>query len=87
MVAIKDSRWRRPEPCAKSQAEFCPLGDGEVRWPEVFRVLNESRFSGPVSLHVVYTTLADENKPERERMMKVASQDLKFLKKQLSSKE
>jgi L-ribulose-5-phosphate 3-epimerase len=83
MAAVKDFRWERPQKEAKSDAEFGPLGQGEVRWEEVFPLLKKAAFSGPISLHVEYTAAANNSRPERERMMKLMKQDLTFLKRSL----
>ena len=60
---------------------------GEVNWKEVFETLQHSDFSGPVSLHIEYAVLKENTKPEKERMLKIARQDLAFLKSSLRAAE
>ena len=83
MVAVKDFRWLRASDKRYSEAEFGPLGDGEVRWDEVFALLKKAKFSGPISLHVEYTTAQDNSRAERERVAKLVGRDFSFLLKSL----
>lgn len=85
MVAIKDFLWERAGGKTKSEAVFGPLGQGEVNWKEVFDTLRESAFAGPVSLHIEYTALRENTIAERERMLKIAKQDLAFLRGSLQT--
>jgi len=54
MVAIKDFFWAKKT--GKWEPQWCPLGEGMVNWPEVFKVFAAARFSGPLSLHIEYDT-------------------------------
>ena len=56
-----------------------------MNWKEVFDTLSESAFAGPVSLHIEYTALRENTIAERERMVKIAKQDLAFLERQSSN--
>jgi len=52
MVAVKDCRWVKS---AKGWAiENCPLGEGQVDWTFVGRVLGDAQFAGPISVHLEY---------------------------------
>lgn len=48
MMAVKDFVWNRNRP------KWVPLGKGIVRTAEVFKIMREAGFSGPVSLHFEY---------------------------------
>lgn len=52
MVAVKDCRWVRS---SKGWAiENCPLGEGQVDWTFVGKVLRDAQFAGPISVHLEY---------------------------------
>jgi L-ribulose-5-phosphate 3-epimerase len=52
MVAVKDCRWVKS---AKGWAiENCPLGEGQVDWTFVGKVLRDAQFAGPISVHLEY---------------------------------
>jgi sugar phosphate isomerase/epimerase len=53
---------------------MCPIGEGMVNWPEVFRLLASAHFAGPLSLHLEYEP-AD---------MAAIARDLAFVKKQVA---
>jgi sugar phosphate isomerase/epimerase len=73
MVAIKDFFWEKRG--GKWAMRMCPLGQGMVRWPEFFAALHESRFTGPISMHVEYEP-ADES---------AIARDFAFLRKQVNA--
>jgi L-ribulose-5-phosphate 3-epimerase len=73
MVAIKDFFWEKR--AGKWEMHMCPLGEGMVRWPEFFAALRESRFTGPISMHVEYEP-ADES---------AIARDFAFLRKQVNA--
>jgi len=73
MVAIKDFFWEKRR--GKWEMRMCPLGEGMVRWPEVFSELRAARFAGPISLHMEYEA-ADE--------IAAIARDLAFLRKQVN---
>ncbi len=52
MSAIKDFYWEKRE--GKWRLTWCPLGQGMVNWPEVFKAYAKAGFAGPLSLHVEY---------------------------------
>jgi sugar phosphate isomerase/epimerase len=74
MVAIKDFYWEKR--AGKWEMRMCPLGEGMVRWPEVFAALRAGRFTGPISLHMEYEP-ADE--------MAAIARDFAFLRKQVDA--
>jgi sugar phosphate isomerase/epimerase len=74
MVAIKDFYWEKR--AGKWEMRMCPLGEGMVRWPEVFAALQAGRFTGPISLHMEYEP-ADE--------MAAIARDFAFLRKQVDA--
>ena len=52
MVAVKDCRWvKSPKGW---EIENCPLGEGQVDWTFVGKVLTDARFAGPISVHLEY---------------------------------
>jgi len=74
MVTARDCYWTK-ESGAWTLAE-CPLGEGMVDWPAVFRTLGAAHYAGPILLRADYRpseTLATLRK------------DLAFLKKQLAA--
>src|ERR1035438_1512155 len=52
-IAVKDFIWAK-DAGGNWQAQFKPLGDGMVRFPQFFAMVAEARFSGPVQLHFEY---------------------------------
>src|SRR5262249_6161425 len=58
-VAVKDFLWEKDQRGWK--ANFKPLGTGMVHFPEFFRMLAASRFSGPLQLHFEYPLGGAEN--------------------------
>lgn len=74
MVALKDFYWAKTG--GKWTMQMCPIGEGMVKWAEVFSLLASSRFTGPISLHLEY-------EPANE--MAAISRDLAFVKKQVES--
>lgn len=52
-VAVKDFLWERDDK-GNWSAQWKPLGSGMVRFPQFFRMLAESGFSGPLQLHFEY---------------------------------
>jgi len=74
MVALKDFYWAKAN--GKWSMQMCPIGEGMVKWPQVFALLASARFSGPISLHLEYQA-ADE--------MAAIARDLAFVKKQVAA--
>lgn len=74
MVAIKDFYWEKR--AGKWEMRMCPLGEGMVRWPEVFAELRSAQFTGPISLHMEYEA-ADE--------IAAIARDFAFLRKQVDA--
>lgn len=52
MVALKDFYWEKSG--RGWEMKMCPMGQGMVRWREVFSILAQARFAGPISLHMEY---------------------------------
>jgi sugar phosphate isomerase/epimerase len=52
-LAVKDSRWKNGNK-GGILAENCPLGEGFVDFPEMFKILGKDSFNGPVSMHFEY---------------------------------
>ena len=73
MVALKDFYWEKAN--GKWTMRMCPIGEGMVRWPEVFALLASARFSGPLSLHLEYEPVD----------MKDIARDFAFVKKQVAA--
>jgi sugar phosphate isomerase/epimerase len=53
-VAVKDFVWRKSA-AGRWQADWTPLGEGMVRFPQFFTMLREARFDGPLQLHFEYS--------------------------------
>jgi L-ribulose-5-phosphate 3-epimerase len=74
MLALKDCRWlKSPQGWI---VENCPLGDGMVDLAWTATAIRESRFAGPVSLHLEY-----EIPSGTEHTLKAARRDLALAKK------
>jgi L-ribulose-5-phosphate 3-epimerase len=73
MVAIKDFFWEKR--AGKWEMRMCPLGEGMVRWPEIFTMLRAAQFTGPISMHAEYEP-ADES---------ALARDFAFLRKQVNA--
>jgi len=52
IVAIKDYGWFKVK--GQWAARTVPIGQGLVQWKEVFRILKQVNFSGPLSVHSEY---------------------------------
>jgi len=52
MSAIKDFYWEKRD--GRWSIVWCPLGQGMVNWPEVFKAYAKAAYTGPLSLHVEY---------------------------------
>jgi sugar phosphate isomerase/epimerase len=75
MIAIKDMVWEKN---VKGWSHHvAPAGEGIVEWSDVALGLKECKFNGTISLHAEYET---KNQDER---LKLAKQELAFLKKHL----
>jgi len=74
MVALKDFYWAKKN--GKWTMQMCPIGEGMVKWQQVFALLASASFSGPISLHLEYEA-ADE--------MSAIARDLAFVKKQVAA--
>jgi L-ribulose-5-phosphate 3-epimerase len=71
-VAVQDFTWTKAGNNWKMQ--MCPMGEGVVDWPAFFKILADTRFTGPVSIHMEYAA-----QDEPGAMMK----DLEFVRKQV----
>ena len=72
MAACKDFYWEKS--VGQSKPVECPLAEGVVNWPIVFKLLAAASFAGPISIHQEYRP------PDR---LAAAHKDLEFVKKQL----
>ena len=77
MVAVKDCRWVKS---AKGWAiENCPLGEGQVDWTFVGKVLRDAPFAGPISVHLEYEIPAGT-----QHTLDAAKRDLAFARRFLT---
>lgn len=53
MVAVKDFYWKKTE-TKGWQTTACPLGEGMCRHKELLRMVAESGYHGPITLHLEY---------------------------------
>jgi L-ribulose-5-phosphate 3-epimerase len=86
MVAVKDFVWTK-QPSGSLKAKTCPLGKGFVPLREIFQIIAESNFHGPISLHEEYEIpgVADDQGRSLSReaipqVMAAAKQNLEYLK-------
>ena len=73
MAACKDFYWERS--IGQSKPVECPLGEGVVNWPSVFKAFANAGFAGPISIHQEYLPA---------NRMAAAHKDLEFVRKQLA---
>ena len=73
MVAIKDFLWEKRG--GKWNMVMCPLGQGMVKWREVFGMLATAKFQGPISMHAEYDPVEEAD----------LASDFAFLKKQVDA--
>jgi sugar phosphate isomerase/epimerase len=74
MVALKDFVW---EKTAKGwQIVNCPLGEGQVDWSWVATALRNTRFTGPISLHLEYEIPGATPAERTQRTLEAARRDL-----------
>ena len=73
---FKDFRW-----AGKLKPETCPLGEGMAAGPEYAKLLRESKFTGPISLHIEYLKAQQiSNSAEVQLAHDAAAKDLAKLK-------
>jgi len=48
MVSLKDFYWDKATP------KWCPMGEGQVNWKQVFGEFAKAGYAGPMSLHLEY---------------------------------
>jgi len=70
MVALKDFVWEKKN--GRWDVAWCPLGQGMVNWPAIFKAFKDANYTGPISLHVEYVT--GDEKP-------ALAKDLEFMRK------
>ncbi len=81
MLAVKDFYWEKTP--AKGWREInCPLGDGMVPWKAYFKLLAQTGFRGPISLHLEYE-IAGSGATNEDNTLAAAQHDLEFLKRGL----
>ena len=74
MVALKDFYWVKTG--GQWVMQMCPMGEGMVKWAEVFGLLAGARFAGPISVHIEY---------EPTDVLGAVARDLEFAKKQIAA--
>jgi sugar phosphate isomerase/epimerase len=52
-IAVKDCVWEK-DAKGRWKSEFVPMGAGMVQFPEFFRMVKQSGFSGPLQIHFEY---------------------------------
>lgn len=78
MIAVKDFYW---EKSAKGwRIVNCPLGEGMVDWKQYFKLLRQTNFHGPVSLHLEYDIPGATAAAKEENTIVAVQRDLQFLK-------
>lgn len=82
MVAIKDYVWEKTS--RGWQTRWCPLGEGMVDWPDVFRQLARFPFPGPLSIHIEYDPGGSTRSERIDNSLAAAQRDLAFVRKHLT---
>lgn len=77
MVACKDFFWDKVG--GEWKRTMCPLGQGMVDYPKFFKLLAESGFSGPISLHVEYEIEGPTEAAVHEKTAEAIEQDFAYL--------
>jgi sugar phosphate isomerase/epimerase len=76
MVGVKNVRYQGSD--AKDgprwKRQWCLLSEGLVNWPEALRLLSESGYDGPLSVHGEYSA-----SQERSEVLKLVAQDMEYL--------
>ena len=76
MVAVKDFAWFKVDNTWR--ARTVPLGEGLVPWKEVFKILKQIGFNGPISLHSEYHM-------PLEKIIEQTKRDIQYVKEILAS--
>jgi L-ribulose-5-phosphate 3-epimerase len=71
-VAVQD--FTRVKEGNAWKMQMCPMGEGVVDWAAFFGILEQARFTGPISIHMEY-------QPQDELM--AMTKDLEFVRKQV----
>jgi sugar phosphate isomerase/epimerase len=82
-LAIKDFIWVCGE--GKPKAVTVPMGEGMVNWDTFFKTVKELNISGPMTLHVEYPLLTNEEMKiplsgQQEIIVRKIKKDVDFLK-------
>ena len=78
MVGVKDFVWEKVK--GKWQTRWVPLGEGMVPFDEVFAILSQVAFPGPISLHIEYYEPSAPTRAARlEKSAAVLEKDVVFL--------
>jgi sugar phosphate isomerase/epimerase len=78
MVAVKDFFWEKGP--KGWRIHDCPMGEGMVKWKDVFQAFARARFVGPISMHFEYDVGGATPEAEQANMLTAAAKDLAFLK-------
>lgn len=81
MVAIKDFIWEKVK--GQWTTRWVPLGQGMVPFEEVFAIVSQIPFPGPMTLHIEYEITGKTKSARLENGLLAAEQDLRFLRGQL----
>jgi sugar phosphate isomerase/epimerase len=81
MVAMKDFIWE--EVNGKWRTRWVPLGEGMVPFDEVFAILKNVPFPGPISLHIEYDLVGTSKSARLENALAAMDRDVKFIKSKL----
>lgn len=71
-VAVQDYTWVKSGDVSKMQ--MCPMGEGMIDWASFFRVLAQSGFTGPLSIHMEY---------QKQDALGAMTKDLQFVRKHI----
>jgi sugar phosphate isomerase/epimerase len=54
MMAVKDFVWKKDKP------QWVPLGEGIVKLSPILKIMKETGFAGPISIHIEYDVPSNE---------------------------
>jgi sugar phosphate isomerase/epimerase len=83
MVAIKDFYWEKAG--GKWRVHDCPLGEGMVDFPQFFKLLAGTGFTGPITLHQEFELEGPTKAIREERTLAAIEKDVEYLRGQINA--
>ncbi|RJP30556.1 MAG: sugar phosphate isomerase/epimerase [Candidatus Omnitrophota bacterium] len=82
MCSVKDSEWVKGE--NGWRLTHPPVGEGMTPWPQILKMMKESGFSGPFSMHFEYEIPAQSQEEERKKLMECIKRDRSVFRKMMN---